>query len=306
MSLPIVAIVGISGAIGTSVVEALLSPLYRNKVSFPIRIVTRDVANAQAVPVIAASPESFQLYTGNVATGEGLQEAFTGATVVVNLVGVTTFSHNAVVDAAAAAGVKVYVPSEFGSDPAAGDKGKFKPVFSLKTQNAEYALTKPFKSVFISAGLFTEHAFSIPGLGGFISETEFKTFSPDAEYGTTSVPDIGRTVAAIAAKSADPSSLPTSVALRGDVLTGKKLADIYSKYSGKELKFTRGPASEIIGPADEILAAGGAKSTKEFFVVLTAFLTQGFGNVKPNYEAVVGDDFKLETTEDVAKRLFKQ
>lgn len=305
MSLPSVAIVGINGFIAKNVINAVLSPIFKDKIAFPVRLITRDIAKTAALPIVAASPDSFKLYKADIETGEGLAAAFEGVTTVVDTVGVSTFSHDKIADAAAAAGVAVYVPSEFGSDTASETGlGKYRAIFGAKLAATAHARSKPFKTVAIITGLFTEFAFAVPGLA-FSSDSALTTYAPDADYATTSLPDIGRAVAAVVAASTAPASLPEVLYIRGDVVSGKKLAEIYTKVTGKEVAVTVEPTEKIVAPADKIVEVGYPKSPEDFYVILKATFSQGFGNVSPNYESVIKGAFTFETAEQVATRLFK-
>lgn len=304
-SLPVVAVVGINGRIGKHVLNALVSPAFKDKISLPIHLATGNVEKTKAVPAVAASPESFKIFAVDIATGEGLDAAFAGVTVVCNTVGVTALPHAKIADAAAAAKVKVYVPAEFGSAYEGGALGKYEPLFKTKMAATEYARSKPFKTIFVANGLVTELAFGVPGIGGFTSDTALTTYEPDAGYATTSYPDVGRAVAAIAAKSGTPAALPDVLYVRGDVLTGKKVAEIYTKVTGKKVDLTVEPAAKLLEPAAKIVAVGHPQGPTDFPTILRTVFTQGHGNVTPNYEKIVDGAFEFETAEDVAKRLFK-
>ncbi|VVT55549.1 uncharacterized protein SAPINGB_P004646 [Magnusiomyces paraingens] len=306
MSKPVVAIVGANGVLAKNLIAALLSPAYNDTISFPIRLVTGNVEKTKTLEAVAASPELFDIYKADILSGEGLAKPFTGATAVVNLVGVYGFSHNQITDAAADAGsVKLYIPSEFGVKTTKEKLGKYAPIFGVKLSAREHALTKSYKTVAVFNGLFTEFAFTIPGLGGFVSDSRIEVYSPDADYTTTSLPDVGRAIAAIVSKSLDEDEIPDQVVLRGDTINGKKLAEIYEKIKSTKVEYVEKPAEDILSVTDKIVDTGYAKDMNEFGAVLIALFSQGFTNLTPNYEEVTGSDFKFESATEVAERLFK-
>lgn len=306
MSLPSVAIVGINGWVASHVIDGLTSPLYKSKIAFPIHLVTRDVAKTAALPVVAASPSSFKLFKGDIATGEGLAEAFAGVTVVVDAVGAFGSSHRQIVDAAAGSpSVKVYVPSEFGFQTTPDVLGKYYAAFEPKLIDINYARTKAFKTVSIYTGMFSEFLFGVPSLGGFSTDTQFTAYAPDAQYALTSLPDIGRTVAAVVSKGNTPEVLPDRLKLKGDTINGKRAVEIYEKVTGKKVDFKTEPGTTVTVPADKIVAAGHPESLFAFLDVLKAVFSQGYGDVEANYKLVVGDDFKFENAEEAAIRLLK-
>jgi uncharacterized protein YbjT (DUF2867 family) len=72
-----------------------------------------------------------------------LESAFKGQDAVISLVGNTGFAgQKAFVDAAIAAGVKRFVPSEFGSDTASARLRELVPIFNAKRAIINYAKTK--------------------------------------------------------------------------------------------------------------------------------------------------------------------
>ena len=111
---PTLVIVGVNGTIGKHVLNALFSSTFKSLYSLPIRAITRDASKARELAPNTTDAE-LKFYTADIASGEGLDKAFEGADVVINLLGYSV-SHSKVADAAAASKAKLYLPSEFGSD----------------------------------------------------------------------------------------------------------------------------------------------------------------------------------------------
>lgn len=303
MSLPIVTIIGVNGAIGPFAVQALSSPTFNSKVAKPIRIVTSNAEKAKSSIPELASPDYEIITSANIITGEGLDKAFKDASIVVNLTG-HTFSHNKIVDAAAAAKVKVYVPSEFGIDNA-NTLPPYEKLFASKQDATNYARSlNAFKVVSVFTGLFTEWAFQIPGLGGLISKDTLVKYKPDSPSVTVSLVNIGQVVAAIAAKSNSPSEIPDKVYLKGGEITAAKVAELYTKYTGIKLNIVEKPESDIVDPAIKVIETGPTNAS-EFLTVLRAMLTTGkVQHEAKNFEFLEGS-VKLYTPEETAERLFK-
>lgn len=133
---PTIVLVGVNGAIGKHILNALLSPTFKSLYTLPIRAITRDAAKAQANLPSGATQNDIKFYTAKIATGEGFDVAFKGVDVVINVLGIGV-SYNKVSDAALAAKTKVYIPSEFGTDTSLF--GAYKPVFQTKIDSLEYA-----------------------------------------------------------------------------------------------------------------------------------------------------------------------
>lgn len=272
MSLPVVAVVGITGLIGPSFVKAVLSPPFEAKFSYPIRVITSDATKAQEkVPELAQHPSKFQIVSSaNAATGEGLVDAFSGTDIVINLAGLR-FSHDEIVKAVAESKPKVYIPSDFGLP--GPDFGGYAATFEKKQDLDRKARAIPdLKTVTIYTGLFTEYAYKAPGLGGLTGEASAIVYEPDAKWVTTSLADVGKAVAAVAAMSKDPSSLPDHVYLKGGELTRSEVVQLYTEITGKQVDITTKPGEEITTAADKVNKAG-INSVMDFLTVLTAVLT---------------------------------
>lgn len=300
-----VAIVGINGFIGKHVVNALVSPQFKSKITFPVHIVTSDEEKVKSsIEAVSKHPENFKFFKADLATGEGLNEAFKGVDVVVNLVGLRV-THQHIADAAKASNVKVYVPSEFGVHITESSLGPYTPVFKFKVDARDYARELGLKTVLVATGLFYEFVFKIPGVGGFISDTQLQIYEPDSQFGATSLADIGRTVAWIVSQADSPENIPDYVSVKGATLTRQKVADLYEAATGKKLDVEKLPASTIVDAAEKVVAEG-VKSQQDFGTILVAVFSQGYGDFKESNNASVEQGgAKFETIEEASKRLLQ-
>lgn len=303
MSLPVVAIIGINGALGTHAVNAFSSPLFKGKVATPIRIISADPAKAKSnIPKLNSS--EYEFVTANAATGEGLDKAFEGVDVVINIAGIT-FSHNKIIDAVAASKAKVYVPSEFGV-PTNGPIGGYSPVLQFKSDAAKYAKSfKNFKTVSIYNSGFTEWILSTYDPIKKDPEGTIVTYEPDSRWPTTSLLNIGQVIATIASKANTPEVIPEYLYIKGGDIARSEIATLREKYLGSKLQVVTKPAEEITVPAKKIVE-NGVTGFADFYIVLLAILTQGFGEYEANSQELVGDLFKFETPDEVAKRIFSK
>lgn len=265
---PTVAILGINGAIGSHALNAFLSPTFSSLFTLPIRIVTRDSSKIKAA-VPAITDENVKFYTADITTGEGLATAFEGVDVIVNILGVSV-PHTAVIEAAAAAKPKVYIPSEFGSDIPA--TGPYINLFKVKTDAVELARSKGLKTVSIVNNAFSEWLLVVPPFGGvnFPEAGQFQYYGSDSvEIDTTSLVDVGKVIASVASK--DPATLPDYIKVAGDVVSPRKISDAYTAATGQKLTDVALPLEEITTPAKKI-AKEGPKSGNDFLVGLRGVL----------------------------------
>ncbi|MCJ1303350.1 hypothetical protein MMC08_006159 [Hypocenomyce scalaris] len=116
-----VAIVGASGSLGVPVLNALVK-----SGKFNVTVVKRP-------PSSASFPDSVTVRTADLSSVDSVTAAFKGQDAVVSTVGTAGLPGQGVlVEAAVAAGVKRFLPSDFGSD-LANPKVSVLPVFKFKT-----------------------------------------------------------------------------------------------------------------------------------------------------------------------------
>ncbi|KAF5093840.1 hypothetical protein D0Z00_003828 [Geotrichum galactomycetum] len=296
---PTVAILGINGVIGIHALNAFLSPTFSSLFTLPIRIVTRDPSKIKAA-VPAITDQNVKFYTANIATGEGLATVFEGVDVIINILGVEV-PHTAVIEAAAAAKPKLYLPSEFGSDiPAAGP---YKNLFKVKTDVVDLARSKGLKTVSIVTNAFSEWLLVVPPFAGvnFPEAGQFQYYGNDnVEVDTTSLVDVGKVIASVASK--DPASLPDYIRVAGDVVSPRKISEAYTAATGQKLTDVALPLEEIVIPAREI-AKEGPKSGNDFLIGLRGVLYDHYMvSTHEHNEFVSKGLFEFTPFTEVAKR----
>ncbi|KAF5106395.1 hypothetical protein DV453_003970 [Geotrichum candidum] len=297
---PTVAILGINGTIGTHVLNAFLSPTFSSLFTLPIRIVTRDPSKIKAnVPAI--TDDNVKFYNANIATGEGLATVFERVDVIINLLG-TEVSHTAVIEAAAAAKPKVYIPSEFGTDIPAS--GPYLNLFKVKTDVVDLARSKGLKTVSIVNSAFSEWLLTVPPFAGvnFPEPGQFQYYGDSsAKIDTTSLVDVGKVIASVASK--DPATLPDYIRVAGDVVSPRKISDAYTAVTGQKLTDVALPLEEITTPAKKI-AKEGPKSANDFLVGLRGVLyDQYMTSTHEHNEFVSKGLFEFTPFTEVAKRV---
>ncbi|KAF5092372.1 hypothetical protein D0Z03_002898 [Geotrichum reessii] len=295
---PTVVIVGINGTIGSHAINAFLSPTFNSLFTLPIRIVTRDPSKIKAA-VPAITDDNVKFYNADIATGEGLATAFEGTDVIVNILG-TEVSHAAVIEAAAVAKPKIYIPSEFGTDIPATKP--FVNLFKVKTDVVELARSKGLKTVSIVNGAFSEWLLTIPPFAGvnFPEAGQFQYYGDgEAKISTTSLPDVGKTIASIASK--DPAIVPDYITIAGDLVTPRKISDTYTVVTGQKLTDVALPLDEITIPAEKI-AKEGPKSGIEFLTGLRGVLYNNYMSYEPKHNEFVSKGlFEFTPFGEVAK-----
>jgi saccharopine dehydrogenase-like NADP-dependent oxidoreductase len=151
-SIKTVAIIGAGGNVGSAILEKLL------QTNLTITIISRPESKSTFPSAINVIKTSYDL--------EGLTSAFKNQDAVVCCLAVTALKvGNAIVDAAAAAGVKWFLPSEYGHDPTDPRVVDLLPVLKVKTSVVAHLKEKEregLKWTGIITGLFFDWVCILP------------------------------------------------------------------------------------------------------------------------------------------------
>jgi len=232
MSSPItLAVAGGTGVIGSHVVKAALrSDVYPSQISRVI-VYTTDANSDKAKAVAKLGAEVVEV------KGEYKAEHLKGVDVVVStlVVKVPKPIFDSVYQAAAEAGVKVYIPSEFGlNHPTPGVSN---PVLAAKEANSAAARQAGLKVVELHVGLFLEDSIN-PALGFDTKNRRYTALGPITNrFTVTSKSDIGSaTVRAGLLALNNPASVPDVVIISGDAKSYQEIAEIVGRERGEEIQ----------------------------------------------------------------------
>jgi uncharacterized protein YbjT (DUF2867 family) len=177
-----VLIIGATGTIGSEIASVLLSPEYKSKVQLflLVRKSTAETEGPKRDQLEQLVKQGATLSYGDLKdTQADLTTALKGIDVLISTVSGTDFaSQMNLVPAAKAAGVKWFVPSEFGFDVEAIG-ADFHPIFDHKKQVREAVKAAGFDWTFVQTATWTS---SISPLLGF-----------DLEHSTVTFPESGNT-----------------------------------------------------------------------------------------------------------------
>lgn len=224
-----VAIVGANGALGTPIINALsAAPGYK----YPIIVVTRDTSKTK-------DSDKVKYVQGSADEKGSLETIFKGVDAVLNISSVKA-NWTGILDAVKAAGVKIYVPSEFGVDYTKFPDFHF---LDLKKNHLEAArAVKGLKVVAVENGVFGEYAVNYPSFLRLDPKTnKANPINPDAKWSTTFLDDIAAALAVVLAKPV--SEIPDVLELSGSELTFREYYEIYGKQKGVTVEIV--PAESV-------------------------------------------------------------
>ncbi|KAJ9606992.1 hypothetical protein H2200_009003 [Cladophialophora chaetospira] len=245
-----VVVVGGSGAAGAPIVEALLSAK-----KFEVSVLSRNTSNStfpSGVNVIRTAYDH-----------DALVKAFKGQDAVVSAI--TTFSvdqQKALIDAAVEAGVKRFLPSEYGVDTSDQSIGQLVPPAGVKNDTVAYLKTKEASGLSWTAvivGAFFDWVFQMPGvLGWNLPEKSVTLFDGgDVEFEATNVAQIGRSVVAILERPDETAN--QYVYINSFTTTQNKMLKAFEDISGEKFKVTHAKKEDFSKVAQEKIKSDPGK-----------------------------------------------
>ncbi|KAG8882833.1 hypothetical protein FRB97_007657 [Tulasnella sp. 331] len=248
-----IAIVGATGYLGPSVAKAFLN-LHPETFSRVV-ILTRNPKSDSAKALEVLGADLLQV-NGPIHAG-----ALKGVDVLVNVLGtgVPVEESDALFKEAAASGVKVYFPSEYGIDHRDGPQNHI--WFYEKERHSTAARNEApgqLKVIKLYIGMFTEIVFA--PFFGLDNEngvyTSLGAGASDKKVSITSTADVGAAVARLSILAvADSKSVPDQVRISGDNKSFKELAEVVGQATGKTIKVVEEPAEETNDKDGEDLPA---------------------------------------------------
>ncbi|KAF2083312.1 NmrA-like family protein [Saccharata proteae CBS 121410] len=184
-----VLLIGAGGNLGPAILnEFLASP-------FNVSVLTRPDSTSTFPPSVNVITSSYEL--------DSLVSAFKGQDAVISLVGTPGFSSQKLfVDAAIAAGVRRFIPSEYGTDTASAKVRSLMPIFDGKRAVVEYLQSagepKGLSWTALIPGFFFDWGLKV-GFLGFDIQGRKATIWDDgnAAFHTTTLSHIGKALVAL-------------------------------------------------------------------------------------------------------------
>ncbi|KAF9654289.1 NAD-P-binding protein [Thelephora ganbajun] len=238
------AIVG-SGSLGAFLINEFLTYKAAGAVT-TLKIISRSET------IKSTNPEWFakgaELAQVDYTNESSIVAAFKDVDVVISTIGSRVVDQQeALANAAKAAGVKLFVPSEYGVDTESATSGPF----LAKKKFSEFLKEIDLQYVKIFTGLWTDYCLS-PFLGWKFAEGKV-TFggSGDAKLSFTHRTDVARYIAYVLTRT-PPSELAWKVLrIQGELTSFNKIVADYEAKTGKKLEVTRTPR--------EVLAEGAGQ-----------------------------------------------
>ena len=241
MSPPIknVIIIGATGYIGQPILSALISS------GFTVSALTRSSSNSTF-----KFPDNVAVHKTDYSIPSLLQ-AFKNQDAVVSAIGgFSTSQQVAILDAAVAAGVKRFVPSEYGVDSSLPDVEYFVPLIKGKKDTIAYLKEKETSGLSwtaICVGAFFDGTFRTPGsMGWDVPRRKALIFDGgNNEYEATNLDQIARTVAAVLSTKNWEHTKNEFVYINPFTVTQNQVLAALEKVSGEKFKIQHAEVAQL-------------------------------------------------------------
>ncbi|KAJ4007569.1 hypothetical protein NW752_010234 [Fusarium irregulare] len=292
MAIEKVAVIGGSGLLGSKVVDSLVNA------GFQVTAISRNESTA-------TFPENVTVKRVDITSVDSIKDAVTGQDAVVSTV--TTMAaggQKTVIDAVIAARVPRFIPSEFGIPSRQNRDTKIGKLVGAKIENTDYLIELAqkydwFSWTGLSPGLFLDAGVKNPLSFIDIKNRKFRLADSGNEpYSTSSLPYIGKAVAAILQKPEETANKYLNIA--GVTTTQNEVLKIVEKLTGDKFEVTHVSSAESEKIGDEKLAKGDYSAFGNY---LEQFLfADGSGNGLKGDENAIGLlGLEEENLEEVVK-----
>ncbi|KAF2689416.1 isoflavone reductase family protein [Lentithecium fluviatile CBS 122367] len=264
-----VIIIGAGGNLGPSVLNEFL------KSSFNVTVLSREGSSS-------TFPSGVKVVHADYSSVDSLTSAFKGQDAVLSLVGTLGFAEQVkLIDAAIAAGVKRFLPSEYGSNTQDQRVQDQVPIFAPKVNTVKYLRSKEDQISWSSiiTGPFFDWCLKV-GFLGFDASSKTATLIDDgkATISSTNLQQVGRA----AVKVLERADLTKNqyIFVSSFETTQREILEVAEKITGE--KWTINNVS-----SKDLLEGGGAKIQKGDFsgafdlIKGSCFSKEGLGNLKP-------------------------
>ncbi|KAF2791412.1 isoflavone reductase family protein-like protein CipA [Melanomma pulvis-pyrius CBS 109.77] len=240
-----VVVIGAGGNLGPTILKTLLE-----ESSFNVTVLSREGSKS-------TFPDGVKVARADYESVDSLKTAFQGADAVISLVGSSALGdQNKLIDAAIAAGVKRFLPSEYGSDTTNDKLNTLIPVFAPKVGAVDYLKSKESEISWSSiiSGAFFDWGLKVTFLG-INPHTKTATLIDGGSslFATTNLRTIGRAII----KTLEKPDLTKNqyIYISSFVTSQKQLLEASEKITG-----TKWTVENVVG--QELLDAGKEKLSK--------------------------------------------
>lgn len=267
-----VALAGATGNLGPFILNALLDA------GFTVTVLSRKGGNSSKVP----QNPNVTIKEVDYTSVESLKSAIQGVEVVISNVGSEALgAQNPLIDASVAAGVKRFLPSEFGSNLGNSNTAAL-PVFGAKVSTAKYleevaAKNPNFTYTLVYNGPFLDWGIAV---GFIVNPKEHKATlynGGDRAFSATTLPTIGKAVVGVIKNQAKTAN--RAVYIQDATTTQNKLIAYAKEKDGKDWETSAVDTEENRQSSLKALQSGNVENIGLLMVgfIMSAVFQDGYG-----------------------------
>ena len=296
-----VAIAGASGSLGPAILNALLAA------NFSVTVLTRETSSAKF-------PASAKIARVDYNSFDSLVSALRGHDAFVSTLYTgpeNSKLHPTLVDACLAAGVKRYLPSEFGSDLSNAENQKLE-IFGNKVMIAKYVAEKAAGSdgklswTRVYTGPFFDWCIMVGLLVGKSDGVTELYNGGDVKISTTTLADVGKAVVGVLQHPSETEN--KEVWVQSTVVTQNQLVNTAEKVTGKKLETKVVETAPLLEASRQELKKGSEMNGQLFAFdqIKVAIFTDANGGLMPQ-DKLWNEKLGLkEMTEEEVKEVVKK
>ncbi|KAF1852136.1 isoflavone reductase family protein [Cucurbitaria berberidis CBS 394.84] len=291
MSIKNVIIIGAGGNLGPAILNAFLK-----ESSFNTTVLSRKDSKS-------TFPSGVKVINADYDSASSLRDAFQGQDAVISLVGSGALGdQNKLIDASIAAGVKRFIPSEFGSNVPNKRAREIVPIFAAKYETVNYLKSKESEISWTSVitGPFFDWGLKTGFLGFNASNKSVEIYDEGkAVFSTTNLHQIGLTL--IKALEKADASKNQYVYVSSFQTTQQEVLAVAEKITGSKWTVTKVDATQYLKEGRERFAKGDYSSIPILLRGITFSVEEKLGDFSS--EGLWNDKLGLpkESLEDTIK-----
>lgn len=287
-----VAILGASGNLGPSIVNAFLK-----NGSFNITAIARTESKA-------TFPSGVKVIKTDLTTEESLKKAFEGQDAVISSAGAGQLSDQKLyIDAALAAGVKRFVPSEFGSDLSDPKVVELIPLFQGKVDVTKYLESKEsssFSWTAVSNGPFFDWGLKVGFLGFDLNNKTAKIWDDgNTTWSTTNLALIGEALVKAFLPEHVEETRNQTIFISSHTATQNKILAALEKATGEKFKVETVDGKKLLEESSARVKSGNFQVPDIYAIIQSVGFSADLGNLSDHSKKSWNEKLGLQEDEDL-------
>jgi uncharacterized protein YbjT (DUF2867 family) len=293
-----VAIIGASGNLGPAVVDAFLK-----NGNFTVTAIQREESKA-------TFPDAVKVTKIDLTSQEALTSAFKGQDAVISVAGAGQLSDQKLyIDAAIAAGVKRFVPSEFGSDLSDPKIVELVPIFQGKVDVTDYLESKEsstFSWTAVANGPFFDWGLKVGFLGFNLQDKTARIWDDgNTKFSSSNLSLIGQALVNSLLPEYFEVTKNQTIYISSHTATQSKILAGLEKLTGEKFKVETVDGKKLLEESSAKVKSGNFQIPDIYSIIQSIAFSSGLGNLSDHSKKSWNTKLGLPEEEDLEASLKK-